>query len=314
MSVGEQMKWFKRLAIFVVGLVLVLALAAGAAYVYGVRGQPEWLKRPMASDAERAAAAGRADRKILETLSLVGEMNAAEAGESRAAAGDPTDKRAVATQPSRLLRVDFTEDELNASFQKWDRLYGWTERYKAYVQDPSVVIHDRRLVLAGDSKELGTVVSLHFDPKLTEDGQLDLQLAQVLAGRLPIPQAFFEKYRASARAKLRAALPNLQRQAQIKPDGSANSEAMAAAMGQLFLHVLASEPGEPVVFLPVGQSRSVPVRLTNVSLDNQTLSLTVKPLNAAERATLLERIRDGGEKSTAMSPGAGIGRRRNRGS
>jgi hypothetical protein len=308
------MKWFKRVAIFVVGLVLVLALAAGGAYVYGVRRTPDWLKRPMATAAERAAAAGRVDRKILETLSLVGEMNAAESAGSRPS--DPGDKRAVATQPSRPLRVDFTEEELNASFQKWDQLYGWTQRYQAYVQNPTVVLHDGRLVLAGNSKELGTVVSLHFEPKLTKDGQLDLRLERVLAGRLPIPQTFLEKYRNSAMSKLQAALPDLQRKAQMKPDGSANSEAMAAAMGKLFLHVLAEEPAEPVIFLPVGQSRSVPVRLTDVSIDDQTqtLSLTVKPLNAAERASLLERIRVGLDKETAMRAGAANPPRVNRGS
>jgi hypothetical protein len=299
------MKWFKRLAIFVVGLGLVLALAAGAAYVYGVRRTPDWLKRPMATAAEQAAAAGRVDRKILETLSLVGEMNAAESAGSRPS--DPGDKRAVATQPARPLRVDFTEDELNASFQKWDQLYGWTDRYKAYVQNPTVVLHDGRLVLAGNSKELGTVVSLHFEPKLTKNGQLDLRLAQVLAGRLPIPQGFFDKYRNSAISKLHAALPNLRRKALIKPDGSANSEAMAAAMGELFLHVLASEPAEPVIFLPVRESTSVPVRLTDVTIDDQTktLSLTVKPLNASERVSLLERIRAGVDNETAMRAGRG---------
>lgn len=308
------MKWFKRLAIFVVGLVLVLALVAGAAYVYGVRRTPDWLQRPIASDAERTAAAGRLDRKILETLSLVGEMNAAESAGSRPS--DPGDKRAVATQPSRSLRVDFTEDELNASFQKWDRLYGWTERYKAYVQNPSVVLHEGRIVLAGNSNELGTVVSLHFDPKLTKNGELDLRLERVLAGRLPIPQGFFDKYRSSATSKLQAALPSLQRKAQIKPDGSANSEAMAAAMGKLFLHVLANEPAEPVIFLPVRQSTSVPVRLTDVTIDDKTktLSLTVKPLNAAERTSLLERIRTGADTETAMRANRGSGSPADRGS
>jgi hypothetical protein len=241
-------------------------------------------------------------------------MNAAESAASRPS--DSGDKRAVATQPSRPLRVEFTEEELNASFQKWNQLYGWTERYKAYVQNPTVVLHDGRLVLAGNSQELGTIVSLHFEPKLTKDGQLDLRLERVLAGRLPIPQAFFEKYRDSATSKLHTALPSLQRKAQIKPDGSANAEAMAAAMGELFLHVLANEPAEPVIFLPVGQSRSVPVRLTDVSIDDQTqtLSLTVKPLNAAERLSLLERIRAGSDKQAAMSARATNPPRANRGS
>src|ERR687889_1600975 len=130
------MKWFKRLTIFVVGLALVLGLAAAGAYFYGVRRTPEWLRRPIASAAERAAAANRLDQKIMEALSAVSEMNAGQNASSQPASSE--DKRPVATQPFKQLRVSFTEEELNASFQKWDQLYGWTERYKDHVQDPSI--------------------------------------------------------------------------------------------------------------------------------------------------------------------------------
>src|SRR5215218_131879 len=169
------MKWLKRLTIFVVGLALVLGLAAAGAYYYGVRRTPDWLRRPIASAADRAAAANRLDQKILATLSAVGEMNAGQNESSRPESGE--DKRpSVATQPYKQLRVTFTEDELNASFQKWDQLYGWTERYKDHVQDPSIVIHDGRIVLAGNSTDVGTYVSLHFDPKLNSIGSLNLKL------------------------------------------------------------------------------------------------------------------------------------------
>jgi hypothetical protein len=99
---------------------------------------------------------------------------------------------------------------------------------------------------------------------------------------------------------LQAALPSLQRNAQLQKDGSANTDAMAAAMAKLFLHVLADEPGEPVLFLPVGDKRAVPVRLTDVRIADKTLSLTVKPLNAKERGALIERIRDQDENQAAL--------------
>jgi hypothetical protein len=121
---------------------------------------------------------------------------------------------------------------------------------------------------------------------------LDLELDQVLAGRLPLPQTFLDRYRTSARTRLEAALPGLQHKAEFKPDGSANAEAMSAAMAKLFLHVLRGEAAEPVLFLPVRNERSIPVRLTDVAVDDKTLTLTVKPLNAAERVALLERIRE----------------------
>ena len=50
------------------------------------------------------------------------------------------------------------------------------------MQDPSIVIHDGRIVLAGNSTDFGTVVSLHFDPKLNAKGMLDLRIDRVLFG------------------------------------------------------------------------------------------------------------------------------------
>jgi hypothetical protein len=225
----------------------------------------------------------------METLSVVREMDAAAANPPATSRGD---RRPAATQPIGKLKVSFTEDELNASFQKWDKVYGWSERYRDHVQDPSIVLHDGRIIIAGQSQELDTVISLHFEPKLTPRGQLDLRLSRVLAGRMPLPQSFFDKSRDAMRTSLTDALPDLQREAEFTPDGSANTEASSAAMATLFLHVLANEPAEAVLFLPVGQKRSVPVRLTDVKIEEKTLSLTVKPLNANERVALLERIRE----------------------
>jgi hypothetical protein len=291
------MKWMKRLVVFVVGLGLVLGLVAAGAYYFGVRGTPDWIRRSISTPEEQAEAANRLDRKILETLSVIQEMNPDAA--TRTAASD--DRRPAATQPAKFLEVSFHEDELNAAFQKWDKLYGWTERYKDYVQEPSVVLHEGHIILAGTSKELGTVVSLHFSPTLDAKGQLLLQMDRVLAGRLSLPQAFFEKYRTSARTKLQAVLPDFQKKAQFQPDGSANPDAMSAAMSKLFLHVLANEPAEPVLFLPVERNRSVPVTLTDVQIKDKSLTLKVKRMNASERATLLEEIRDPQNEETATN-------------
>ena len=306
-------KWIKRLTLFVVGLVLVLLLAAVGLYFFGVRGSPDWLRRPVASDAERAAAATRVEEKLRDTISVVGEMNSyvPTSQPDHTAAGD---RRPVATQAPRPLKLEVTEDELNALFDKWDRLYGWTKRFKDYVQDPSIVLHEGRIILAGRSEEMGTVISLHFDPQLDKKGELQLRLASVLAGRLPLPQAFFEKYRTSARTRLESALPGLQRKAKIEKDGTANAEAMSAAMAKLFLHVLADQPGEPVLFVPLVKKGSVPVRLTDVKVDDKSLFLTVKPLNAVERAALMTRIREPYDGETAMNPKRVAGRPSNAGS
>jgi hypothetical protein len=294
------MKWVKRLAMFVVGLSLVLGIAAAGAYYYGVRGTPEWWQRPKASAEEQAAAANRADQKIMETLSLVREMGAAERARTQPA--DPADRRPVASASATEREVTFTEDELNGFFGKWDRLYGWTERYKHHLTDPGIVLHEGRIVVAGNSSELGTVISVHFTPELDDEGRLNLELSKVLAGRLPIPQGFFEKYRTAAQNRLKLALPDLQRKAEFRPDGSANTDAVNAAMAKLFLQVLANDPGDAVLFLPSGQrNRSMPVRLTGVKIEDKTLSLTVTSLTAGERAALLARIREPHEGETALT-------------
>src|SRR5205085_973711 len=75
-----SMKWFKRITFFVVGLAILLALVTVGAYVFGVRGTPDWLERPVISAEQRAAAANRMDQKILETLSQVQEMYAYDRG------------------------------------------------------------------------------------------------------------------------------------------------------------------------------------------------------------------------------------------
>jgi hypothetical protein len=289
--------WIKRVSFFVVGLALVLAGVAGWAY-WKVRGTPDWLRPSTATAEERAAAANRLDQKILEALSVArGWGESPEDSQTQPAGSE--DKRPAATQHYSHLKVSFTEDELNASFQKWDQLYHWTERYRNYVQDPSIVLHDGKIIVVGKSDEVGTVVSLHFDPKLTSRGQLELRLSSVLAGRFSLPQWSVEKYRTSARTKLKSVLPNLQRKATIDPDGSANSDAVAAGMAKLFLHVLDDEPGEPVLFLPVRNKRSVPVKLTDVTVANKELTLIVKPLNARERQAVLEQIRERYDKETA---------------
>lgn len=295
------MKWMKRLGVFVVALVLVLGAVALGAYYYGVRGTPEWWQRPRVSAAEQAAAASRAEQKLMETLSVVREMDAASRTPQQPA--DPSDRRPSARQPAKKLEVTFTEGELNGFFNKWDRLYGWTERYKDRITDPGIIIHDGRLVVAGDSAELGTVVSLHFAPNLDGKGRLHLKLSKVLAGRLPIPQGFFDQYRSAGRQRLKAALPAMQAKAQLRPDGSANSEAMIAAMAKLFLNVLANEPGEPVLFLPLAEKdRSLPVKLTDVRIKDKSLTLTVTPLNGRGRVALLAWIRERyDEERTAVS-------------
>jgi hypothetical protein len=161
-------------------------------------------------------------------------------------------------------------------------------------------------VIAAKVRDMNTVASLHFEPRVTEDGLLNLRLVRILGGKLPLPEAVLSKYRTRMSDAMAQNLPRWQRTAAIDSGGTPNASAVAAAMGRLALHVLEHEPADPVLFLPLVDAnlrpRSVAVRLTDVRIEDRTLTLTVEPMSGAQRAELLKRIREGSPVASASGP------------
>jgi hypothetical protein len=89
-------------------------------------------------------------------------------------------------------------------------------------------------------------------------------------------------------------LPRWQAGADILSNGTANSDAVAAAMSELLMDVLNDRPAPPVLFLPYDVSnrhRSLPVKLTHVGIASKTLTLEVQPLTPSQRHELLASLR-----------------------
>ena len=63
-------------------------------------------------------------------------------------------------------------------------------------------------------------------------------------------------------------------------------------MAKLVLHALNHEPGAPVLFLPQVRGASLPVKVVGIKVGEDGVSLTVDPLDAAERGTLVERVKE----------------------
>ena len=309
------MKWLKRLLVVVACALLVLIVGAAVAWRM-LRGRPDWYAELHVDPVVQQAAAARAEDEVKRTIDWAAAQQAEErarlqgggnpaappATGSVAAATGPTSAGAPESVPStnstsptaasrRSLTVRFTEQELNAAFNKWGTLYRWDEKYGDSISDPRVVLHEGRVIIAGAVKEFGSVVSLHFEPRVQPDGRVRFDLVRVLGGRLPLPQSMFDTYRRKLETKVRAALPGLQEGARIAPDGSANEKAVAAAMSKLLLRVLAREPDDAVLFLTANQGTRVPVKLTGMDVDGKTIAATVELMNAAERAALLDRIK-----------------------
>jgi hypothetical protein len=281
-----MMKWLKRILVMV-AVVLAVAIAAALVGLYLLRGTPEWYPQQFATAEEREEAAERAEHKFLRTLSSVADAHAQE-DRVRHAEGD-----LEALDPTEPIEISFTSVEINAFFDKWSDFHDLETRYGEYLSEPVLVLREGRIILAGRVEELATVVSAHFEPRLDEQGLLWLRLVSVRGGRLPLPPALWQRYRERLTHSVRDALPELQQEAYIAPDGASNEEAINAAMTRLLLNVLHDEPAEPVVFMPVqGKGRGVPVRLTYVEVEPDVIHLTVQPMTRQEREALLQRLRE----------------------
>jgi hypothetical protein len=291
----KKSSWFKRLLVVAACVAAVVVVAAAVSWTM-LRGRPSWYPEQAADPVAREAAAARAENEFQRTIDWASEQQAAERRLNGAMAAPdappPATAPVSAPHPTRSLTVRFTEQELNAAFEKWGSMYRWDEKYGQYVADPRIVLNEGRVIFAGQVKDLGTLLSLHFEPHVEADGRARFEMVRVLGGRLPLPQSMFDKYRRQLEGRVRAALPALQQGARIAPDGSANDKAVAAAMSKLLLRVLAGESDEAVLFLTANKGTQVPVKLTGVKVDGKSISVTVELLNAAERAALLRRIRE----------------------
>lgn len=279
-----MVKWLKRI-VLLTALVLLVFLGFSLWSWHLLRGTPDWYHPPELSVEEREAAANRADQRILDTLSWASEV---QAQQTRQRVGGSAATSRPTTAP--LKTISFSEAELNAFFQKWNRANNWEAVYGTYMTDPVMVIHEGRIIIAGKMKEIGTVASIHFEPSIDENGKFHLKMARMLGGRLPLPTSMFSKYRTRMINGLQRRLPAWQQQAQIDSAG-ANSPAVYAGMSKMFLRTLNDQPAEPTIFLPTTGSAKIPVRLKEVHVEDKTLTLSVEPLDASERSNLLERLR-----------------------
>ena len=309
------MKFLKYAAL----AVLLLAVAGGVAAYVGwnrLNAAPDWYAAEPMSDADREAAAARAERRVYSDLqNQVARTRAAEVRADRADTSPADDADPRAPAPPARITASFTEDELNAFFAKWTEQNGWRAGLDRVVRSPVVRLRDGRLLLAATVAELNdTVVSLHFAPVDAPDAGPDdqpaaLQLARVMGGRLPLPTSVVTGQRKALIDAVTGNLPTLRQRAKIAPDGAANTEAVGVALADALVRLLSGEAVRPVVFLPVTHPGGVdllPARLTNLAIADQTLTVDARLLDADERAALLADVREGppAPASAAVSPDA----------
>lgn len=285
------MLWLKRLliAVAVVILLAILATAVGYRQMHGV---PDFYAHRNLNAQQMATAAETGLNKLINVQNWAAEHRARESARLHVGATNPAAATAPASKPAaNTTTVEFSEDELNAFFQKWVSKEGWADKFGKYVADPAIFLQDNRVILAGTVKDMNTLASVYFEPKLDADGNLDLRLVKVLGGNLPLPKAVWAAQRDKLAQAVTDHLPEWKRDAAISPTGTANLDAVSAGLSEALLNVLRDRPSEPVIFLPVINAGAVPARLTAVSIADKTLSVTVAPMTPAERQAFLDRLK-----------------------
>jgi uncharacterized protein YpmS len=286
------MKWFKRLMILLVVLIIGGVAFVGTSYWLAKR-RPTWYRPLALSSNEMDAAAKRALNKVIVLHNIADQAAAVDSSKEWRQSNGATTLPAV-----NPLTITFTQDELTAFIAQWSRLN--SERVERYVTGPQFALEEGQIKFAAHITDLDQVGVLRIEPSVDEKGLLHLEIVSVSAGSLPIPEGMVQKRLAKAEALLLQWLPDWQQKAKVAADG-ANSQAVKAAMTKLFLGMLHHQPSPAILFMPIDNHRTVPMRLTHVEIGQGTITLTVNPLNEAGRKAALESLRQPMEPITTAS-------------
>jgi hypothetical protein len=284
-------RFLRRLLVIFVAVVLGL-IAVGLFALHMARAAPGWYQPAEWSPEELAIAANEADQKMIDSLNWATDVQAHRARLRYAAEHGST--LPATDLPPAPKTVSFTEEQINASFQKW--LIARPDIANAigqYAANVRLVFGQGRLILAGQLLRLGGVVSVQIEPSIDANGNLRARLAQVDIGTLPMPRVLFGSQFDLARNALAGGLPSWQKKAAFDSDGCANPSAVSAAMAKLALAMLDDQAAEPIGFLPSLSDRGKPiaVRITAIAISPDGMSITFEAPGDSERNDLLEQIR-----------------------
>jgi hypothetical protein len=281
------MKWLKRL-LYLVAFVLLAMMTFALVGIYLYRGTPSWYRSRIATTQQIRDAANSADQKLLDLFSWAAS---AQARQLRRIHGTSSPGDA----PIGPKTVTFTEEEVNSFIAAWStsdksQLEQRISRYFTYGR---VVFDTDAVILAGHSPVFGALASAQFDPAIDAQGNLNVTLDSILAGRLPIPQAALAGQLRSLQFLLHQQL-SIQRPAvAIDSALTANASALAASWLHLLLSALNDQPADPVLIIPFNITNlrhGLPVKLTAIRILPGQITLTLTPLVPEDRQTLLDRL------------------------
>jgi uncharacterized protein YpmS len=280
----SRKKWIKRIGIAAAALAGVVLGTLLVVWML-LRATPAWYRPTNLTAEQREAAAQNAQNKLIVV------QNAA----AQARADERVAQRNATTLPSsaNTITLTLTDEEINALLEKWTVWPTVKAGYEKFMSDPRILLEDGRLILAGHVGEVDALASVHFAPRIDEDGNLRIEMVRVQAGKLPLPQGLLARYQQQAAGAVQWRLPRWRAGAKIDDTGAANLEAVNAVMGKLLMDMLTNEASDPVTFVPLVDGKIVTVKLISLRVEQGKLTLTVQPMTAGQRATALQRIKSG---------------------
>jgi hypothetical protein len=271
------------IAAALLGAALVLALLG----LWLLHRAPAWYNAAALSDDRREQSFSDAAHKYNTVLDMAAQ---AYARDLRVKYAEAHGRPAPTGESVEPVVVSFTEDEINAQIQQW--LWGRQEQH--WANNPIIALSDGEIILAARLRDSQLVVSVYLEPKIDAQGLLELRVASIRGGALPIPQVLLSKPRRELAADLEARLAGWQTQARFSENGMANGAGATAAMAKILLSALDGRASSPVLFMadPTESHQPLPVRLTDIAIDAGKLTLTVRPVRAAERQELMRQVQE----------------------
>jgi hypothetical protein len=281
------MKWFKRILFFVAVVVFLAIVGIGTA-IYMYHSAPRWYRPRVVTAEQQLQTANSAQQKLWDLISWVGSIHAQAIRENR---GNASTEPLVGPKT-----VKYSDDEFEQLYRTWvePNAPAFDDEVAKYFTDGRLVFDDDELIIAGQSKDVGALISVVFEPTIDETGALRMKLYSIDAGRLPIPQSMLGNELEKVKSKLMDRLQQYQQTADIDKDLVANKSAVDAAMTRLLLDSLNDQPSDPILYLPydIGNlKKTIPVKVAAMKLQDGSMMLTLQPLTTTDRTAVLDRLK-----------------------
>lgn len=233
-----------------VGLLTALVLVAGLVVGGLIRARPDWYRPEPMPEAARKAAAQALHNRILDLNNRV---------------GDSIIESKQQSSQARAVKIEISEEELNAVYQTWEVLPGLDDQLDQFVTDRQIRLLPGRIVLAGRLARGGIVAGLHLVIEKDEQGLPVIFLEGINAGLMHIPDSMTDGPRRRMMASLERDIARRTPHIRFDPP---NEEAIRVVMARQFSRISTGQRIQPMLVVQSGLGEGLVAEPTFANLDS----------------------------------------------